>query len=429
MLLIKTSSDGKVSGIRFKVEKYESGGVGWWEYNTYTTDRNGKINIEDLELGEKLRVTEIVPEGYQCESENPQEITIKAGTNTLRFSNKALTELEIIKASEDGNIEGITFTLEVLRGQAYVVIGRYTTDENGKITVKNLTPGEKYRIRESVPEGYVSTVPTQVVDAVPGTVRVEFENRIIRGTLRIVKKDKATETPLQGAGFRVYDKFGKMVAEDHTNENGEVSFEDLPYGTYTYSEFEAPEGFELDDTAYDFSILQNGKEIVFEMENQPKEGSITVYKTDEAGRLLPGVVFLLEYSSDGETWAPVQYRDHDAAVYAGGCTSEGLDDGKLATGEDGVAAYTGLCIDTQLGEVYYRITELETKSGYSLLPGYAFEGTLSEDSEIDVPITVVNQPEFTMPATGGKGYTAMIAIAAAILTAAGAVWMIHRKSD
>ena len=73
---------------------------------------HGSVRIEDLELGEKLRVTEIVPEGYQCESENPQEITIKAGTNTLNFSNKALTELEIIKASEDGNIEGITFTLE-----------------------------------------------------------------------------------------------------------------------------------------------------------------------------------------------------------------------------------------------------------------------------------------------------------------------------
>ena len=58
----------------------------------------------------------------------------------------------------------------------------------------------------------------------------------------------------------------------------------------------------------------------------------------------------------------------------------------------------------QLGEVLYRVTEIETKNGYSLLPGYAFEGSLSEDSEIEVSFTVVNQPEFKMPATGGGGF-------------------------
>ena len=64
-----------------------------------------------------------------------------------------------------------------------------------------------------------------------------------------------------------------------------------------------------------------------------------------------------------------------------------------------------------------------------LIPAYAMDGTLSEKEEIDVSFTVVNQPEFKMPATGGKGYTALIAIAAAILTAAGAVWLIYRKAD
>ena len=427
--IVKTSADGKVSGIQFKVEKYETNGVGWWVYKTLTSDRDGKILIEDLNIGERLRVTEIVPEGYRCESDNPQEITIKAGTNTLSFENKPLTTLEIIKSSEDGSIEGITFTLEVLRGQAYVVIGKYTTDSSGKITIKDLTPGEKYRVSESVPEGYVSKIPTQIVDAVPGTCKVEFENRKIRGTLRIIKQDKATETPLQGAVFEVYDKTGLKVAEGTTDENGEVVFEDLLYGTYTYRESAAPEGFELDETAYDFSILQDGKELTYTADNQPKEGSITVYKVDENNRPLSGVTFLLEYSTDGETWAPVQHRDTESDVIAGYCTSDGLDEGKLTTGEDGIVAYTGLCIDTQLGEVRYRITELETKSGYMLLPGYAFEGTLSEDGETDESFTVVNQPEFRMPATGGKGYTALMAIAAAILTAAGAVWLIHRKAD
>ena len=114
-------------------------------------------------------------------------------------------------------------------------------------------------------------------------------------------------------------------------------------------------------------------------------------------------------------------------MLAGTCTSEGLKDGKLTTGADGTAIFTGLCIDTQVGEVYYRITELSTKPGYSLLTGYAFEGNLTEQSVIDVSFTIVNQPEFTMPATGGRGYRIVIASLALIGLCAGAFFLFRRK--
>ena len=98
----------------------------------------------------------------------------------------------------------------------------------------------------------------------------------------------------------------------------------------------------------------------------------------------------------------------ESDVLAGFCTSQGLDNGTLTTGTDGFAVFSGLCIDTQLGEVMYRITETATKNGYSLLAGYAFEGSLSEESEIEVSFTVVNQPNYKMPATGGEGFVPMI---------------------
>ena len=89
--IVKTSSDGKVNSIQFRIEKYEPGGIGWWTYATRTTDASGKILIEDLEIGERLRVTEIVPDGYICESENPQEITLRSGVNRVSFTNKPHT--------------------------------------------------------------------------------------------------------------------------------------------------------------------------------------------------------------------------------------------------------------------------------------------------------------------------------------------------
>ena len=427
--IVKTSTDGKVAGISFKVEVQNS--KKWTELGTYVSDANGKILVEDLEVGKKLRITEIVPENYICTSANPQTITLVKGMNNVSFTNKPIVTLELLKTSDDGKVAGIEFTLEQKIDNEFTVLGTYVTDADGKITVEDLTEGATYRLTETVPEGYIGEDPVQEFTAQLGTNSVNFSNRLIRGDLRIVKVDKATQTPLEGAGYRVFNADGEVVAEGYTDENGEVSFENLAYGEYTYQEFVAPEGFVLDETVYSFSIIQDGVEIAKEHNNQPKEGSITIYKVDEAGRPLPDVTFLLEFSVDGgKTWSPIQYREETDDVCAGCCTSEGLDQGSLVTGEDGYAVFTGLCIDTQLGEVLYRVTETATKNGYSLLPGYAFNDSLSENTDIEVSFTVVNQPEFKMPATGGSGFTGMmIAVAFAGLATAAMLLMMKKRRE
>lgn len=425
--IVKTSTDGKVAGISFKVEVQNS--KKWTELGTYVSDANGKILVEDLEVGKKLRITEIVPENYICTSANPQTITLVKGMNNVSFTNKPIVTLELLKTSDDGKVAGIEFTLEQKIDNEFTVLGTYVTDADGKITVEDLTEGATYRLTETVPEGYIGEDPVQEFTAQLGTNSVNFSNRLIRGDLRIVKVDKATQTPLEGAGYRVFNADGEVVAEGYTDENGEVSFENLAYGEYTYQEFVAPEGFVLDETVYSFSIIQDGVEIAKEHNNQPKEGSITIYKVDEAGKPLPDVTFLLEFSVDGgKTWTPIQCREETDDVRAGCCTSEGLDQGSLVTGVDGYAVFTGLCIDTQLGEVLYRVTETATKNGYSLLPGYAFNDSLSENTDIEVSFTVVNQPEFKMPATGGSGFTGMmIAVAFAGLAAAAMLLMMKKR--
>ena len=80
----------------------------------------------------------------------------------------------------------------------------------------------------------------------------------------------------------------------------------------------------------------------------------------------------------------------------------------LTTGSDGKAEFTGLCIDTQLGKVLYRLTEVSTKPGYNLLTEPAFEGSLPLDGQTEVALTIVNTPTFKMPATGGGGFAATV---------------------
>lgn len=173
--IVKTSTDGKIKDISFVVEQYEAeGGIGWWEMGTYKTDANGKISITSLPIGTKLRITEIVPDGYECTTDNPQTITLKRGTNTVTFTNKPTTSTcEIIKQSDDGNIKGITFTVKDSKGKV-VFTGK--TDKNGKISVPGLTIGETYTVIETVPENYVADKREQTIKIKEGTNSLTFVN-------------------------------------------------------------------------------------------------------------------------------------------------------------------------------------------------------------------------------------------------------------
>ena len=110
------------------------------------------------------------------------------------------------------------------------------------------------------PEGYVldETPYAFSVNEDGQKISVDMANTKIKGKLVISKVDADTEELLPDAGFRIYDVNGKVIKEGRTDKNGNVEF-DLEFGTYFYQEFDAPDGYEVDDTKYEFSITEDGK--------------------------------------------------------------------------------------------------------------------------------------------------------------------------
>ena len=98
-------------------------------------------------------------------------------------------------------------------------------------------------------------------------VSVIMTNSKIKGELVISKMDAETEALLPGAGFRIYDEKGEVIREGVTDEKGNVRF-DLEYGTYYYQEFDAPDGYEVDDTKYEFKITEDGQVVSVVMTNK-----------------------------------------------------------------------------------------------------------------------------------------------------------------
>lgn len=194
------------------------------------------------------------------------------------------------------------------------------------------------------------------------------------------------------------------------------------YGEYTYQETKAPDGYQLDETVYDFKIEEDGQTIENTRENLRIPGSISVLKTDNDGLPLSGVIYLLEYSTDnGRSWSPVTSRTGDN-VTVGGCTSSGLSGGKLITGGDGIAKFEGLRAD---GEILYKLTEVATQNGHTLLKDPVYKGTLPVDGDsdpiYDISATVKEGSVFGLPMTGSKGFSPWILVLAAMLAASGMV--------
>ena len=96
-------------------------------------------------------------------------------------------------------------------------------------------------------------------------------NTRIKGTLVISKVDADTEKLLPDAGFRIYGADGEtVIKEGYTDKNGVAEFE-LEFGKYFYQEFDAPEGYQIDDTMYEFSVFEDGQLVSVVMANQLEE--------------------------------------------------------------------------------------------------------------------------------------------------------------
>lgn len=149
------------------------------------------------------------------------------------------------------------------------------------------------------------------------------------------------------------------------------------------------------------------------IENAPILGKLELQKQTTIGEPMQGVEFLLEYSLDnGSTWSAVTSRENDNIIIPGSCTSAELTDGKLLTDKNGIAVYEGLRVYKADGTVIlYRVTETKTLNGYSLMPGYIWEGDLvtekEDDLKFEIALRVVNSPIYELPATGANSLSLM----------------------
>ena len=358
-----------------------------------TTGADGKAVFKDLPQG-KYSYQEInAPSGYVVDNTKYQ-ITITATALNIaqkRTNTPAKASIEIVKVDGDNKtpLQGAGFRLYDASSKQ---VAEGYTDASGKLTFSGLRLGS-YTYKEfKAPDGYVldDTAYSAVLNKNGQVLKATRENAPVKGSIEILKVDADTKQPLAGVVFRLFDANGNKIADGTTDTGGKVTFSNLRLGKYFYQEISAVDGYVLDETKYDFNLTTANLNIKVTRENVPAKGSISVRKVDATDAPLVGTELLLETSADGKAWAEVS---------------------RITTDKTGVARWSDLKIGVQ-----YRITETKAPAGYTLLTEPLFVGTL-DSNDRDVTITACNNAGFSLPFTGGAGFTTYFLFAALALMA------------
>lgn len=448
--IAKTSDDGVVQGIYFKIES---------DYNDYSaissTGKTGIWSIYSLpvynEVGEKIKytVTELgfkqsdgtykIPEYYFHDEPQTVELTENT-TTTVNFKNlHKKGSLLILKSSSDKVVDGIYFEVKSLT-DGFEYDEYVATNSKGMAQLENMevcnADGEEilYEIRElgfkqadgtyKLPKRYVSKEPEQFSfnadNMKPGrkaTYTYTLHNSLRLASLNVKKTSE--DNIVNGITFNVKGSNGVDYGNKTVDSSGMSYYTKLPVYDdddnlikYTVTEL----GIKQDDSTYKIPYRYNDVKpqvvtLRYNTEtetamtetalfnNTLKLGSVTINKVDNDGKAIEGAKFNLVSKETGEVFATV------------------------TTDKDG----KGIISDVPQGD--YSLEETQTIAGLNLLKE-ASDITISGDSEETLYYTFNVKETYApvLPMTGGaNAICVMFGLSAMCLIAGGAIFFIKNK--
>jgi len=318
--ILKSAEDGAIEGVEFEItsslgetwtvltNEYgvaELGGLDVYEngeYIEYTiTEVNVPIRYQEHQLAWTLTFEEQVSTATILDECFIQSISVE---NELKTS-----DLLVRKTSDDGVIEGFTFSVTASNGGSYEI----TTDSSGQGVLMNLPIYDVnnnlivYTINEVLPPEmvqYVLPAPVEVTLLYEDLVVVEMHNAFKRITLDITKINDKGDV-LAGAKFALLystDEGGTWLplttdvvdfaSDQHvegnifvSDKNGKIVIESL-YAHYHYkvTEIKAPDGYMLSSSPWivapDLTDIEDTKTFENTATNYPQP---TLPPTGDAG--------------------------------------------------------------------------------------------------------------------------------------------------
>ncbi|WP_283700282.1 MSCRAMM family protein, partial [Clostridium perfringens] len=223
-----------------------------------TSNEDGKINLKGLEYG-KYRVDEVSTLWNYVLNKEPIYFEIKENGQVVKLemeNKKIRANVELIKIDADTKrpLEGGVF--ELWNGEK--LVGEYTTNKDGKISLENLEAGNYYWKEVKAPNNYIldedKALNFEIIED-GKTITTTVENKVETGDVDFTKTDVTTGENIEGAKIEI------VGLEEH-NKHIKIEFDSslegnkfkLPVGKYQFKEIQAPNGYELSTEVGEFEV-------------------------------------------------------------------------------------------------------------------------------------------------------------------------------
>ena len=339
-IVLKKTAGGTTTGLagaRFSI--YFNGQI----VGSDITNAQGEIYVEDAATGLWSFVETSAPDGY-CVDPTPKSVYVDVTEGDREYTVAAINyekpDMKIIKrdAMSGKPIAGAVFSVKSVTGSYSTSV---TTGTDGSATLSAIPAGVYVVREESVPEPYIVTNTEQTVALRPGkTSEVTFVDYEKPG-LEIVKKNIANGEPIEGVTYRIEQIDGSFSTSATTDNHGRIFLDSVPVGTFKVTEINVPSHVILCPIPQEVA-LKPGETSTVTFFNALKP-SLEIRKVDSVtGDSVKGAKFQIWYASN--------HTD----------TGELNDLGVHYTDE------SGKIILPEVKDGWYKVTELEPASGYTI---------------------------------------------------------------
>lgn len=364
--IVKTSEDGKVDGITFRVQ---GNGID----KTVKTANGGQIQVDNLMSG-VYTVTELVDNKYEPQ-ETRRVIVVSGQTSTVNFNNKLKRgNLTVTKTSEDGLNEGVKFHLYGTSLSGIKVDEYAVTDKSGKAYFKDVLIGSGYTIEE-VDTAIRYVVPeNQTTDIEWNKVTNKYFNNILKKwQLTVTKSDKETgisqgDASLAGAKYGVY-KGEQLIDIYTTDKNGQFTTKYYVCGNdWSLREITPSEGYLLNTES-----LHIGAEAKLYTAEYNLASPLDALETVQKGKIA-----IIKHCDDGSTQIETPEKGAEFAVFLK--SSGSYETAKESERDAIICDKNGFAETKDLPYGIYTVKQTKGWEGKELLP--PFDVFINEDGEI-----------------------------------------------
>ena len=385
---------------------------------TAVTDENGDAHFKGLTPGKIHYAVTQLPDGYEGTPSGDAELPSDTDHSiTLQVSRK--NQASSSSSSSSSQAEKRDLTVKVLDNagkevpSVSVKIGDQVqvTNEYGQAVFKGLTPGTFHYEIVNLPENYTGAqagdaeLPTDTDHSI--TLTVQRQQAVANVTVKVMD-DNNQSVP----GVTVY--LGEL--EGQTDDQGNIHFEALEAGKYTYGIKEVPEAYQAATGAQTLDVAP-GADLhpILKVSRKAQVASLELNVVNVAGQAVADVTLAvgnqqLKTDAQGKvTFTDLKAGDYDYYV--------------VAVPEPYQLDQTKIKLTLANGQTAKRTIQLAEK------PAASSSSSASSDKVTATKTSGVERKDGNLPSTGEQVMAWLTPLALALLALGGAILFFRRRKN